>query len=225
MKNITLVIAFITLSFVFAFAQKGPLFGSGKVVSKSFEFEDFDKLSLKDFDGAIEVEVGKPYGITVSIDDNLLPMLLVDKTANDQKLSLSLANNKNGRLYLENTNIKIKVSLPNLVELDHRGNTTLVINGIFGKSFKLNNEGNGDAFLSGEIDELEIHKIGNGEVKANMLKCKIARVKSYGNGNVLVNSQVSLSAFGMGNCGILQFGKGKVDALSGVIGNGSVRTM
>lgn len=225
MKNITLTIVFLSLVLTNVFAQKGPLKGSGRVMTKSYDFKEFDKLAIKDFDGVIEVEVGKPYAVTISIDDNLQSMLDVEYNFDVQKLSVSLDNNKNGRLYLENTNIKIKISLPNLTDLEHRGNTTLVINGIFGKSFKLNNNGNGDAFLAGEVDEIDIHKTGNGEVKANMLKCKTARVKSYGNGNVLVNAQVSLSAFGMGNCGILQFGRGKVDPLSGVIGNGSVRIM
>jgi hypothetical protein len=225
MKYTILTIIFCTNLFTNLSAQKGPLVGSGKISTKSFEIENFDKLSIRDFDGSIEVEVGKPFSIKIEIDDNLAPLLSVIQDGENGLLNISLQNNKNGRLYLENTNIKIKVTMPKLIELAHRGNTSITVNGIFGQFFKFNNEGNGNAFLSGNVDELEIKKMGNGEVKANDLKCKKSDVKSYGNGNVLVNALISLSAFGAGNCSIIQFGNGKIDPLSGIVGNGSVKKM
>jgi hypothetical protein len=220
---------FITTVLLFLFtniqAQRGPLMGSGKVVTKTYALEDFEKLSIRDFDGSIEVEVGKPYSIKIEIDDNLAPLLSVIKDNENRQLDIFLQMNKNGRLYLENTNIKIKVTMPKLIDLAHRGNTSIAVMGLFGQNFKFINEGNGNAFLSGNVDELEIKKMGNGEVKANDLKCKTSDVKSYGNGNVLVNALISLSAFGAGNCSVIQFGSGKIDPLSGIMGNGAVKKM
>ncbi len=225
MKQHIFSILLSTLLFTNIQAQRGPLMGSGKVIQNNYSLDGFDKLSIKDFDGSIEVEVGKTYSIEISIDDNLAPLLDVSKIEGEQKLSISLKNNKNGRLYLENTNIKIKVTLPELYEIEHRGNTILEVTGIAGKYFKLDNHGNGNVYLTGNTLALDIKKSGNGEVKANLLTCNTAHVKSYGNGNVLVNAKISLSAFGAGNCSVMQFGNGSIEPLSGILGNGSVKMM
>jgi hypothetical protein len=42
---------------------------------------------------------------------------------------------------------------------------------------------------------------------------------------VLVNSQISLTAHGTGNNSVIQFGQGKIDPMSGIIGNGEVKKM
>lgn len=199
------------------------LFGSGKVITREFAFKDFDKVNIEDFDGHVEIEVGKPFSVKVEIDENLEPRLKVNKDNSENQLNIILEGNKNGRLYLEKTRIKIKISMPEAAVISHRGNTNVNVHGIMGRYFRLETSGNGDVFLSGSIDELDIKKSGNGRVKAEKLTCKIAKVKSYGNGNVTVNSQISLKANGTGNCSIIQTGPGKIDPMSGVIGNGDVR--
>jgi Putative auto-transporter adhesin, head GIN domain len=204
-------------------AQKGPLFGSGNVLTRTFDITDFENISIQDFDGLIEIEVGKPYSIIVNIDDNLAPRLMVSLNKADRLLSISLRDNANGRLYLENTNIRIKVCLPYASSIKHRGNTDISIKGVDAQYFKFENDGNGSATLQGNVNMLDIKKIGNGEVKCSEVISKIAKVKSYGNGNVIVNASISLSATGFGNCSVIQTGPGSVDPLSGIIGNGKVR--
>lgn len=225
MKKSFLIITLFSLICTFTQAQKGPLLGSGKVISRNFDIKDFDKVSFEDFDGNIEVEIGKPFSIKVEIDDNLEPRLEVKKGENEGQLIIRLTGNYNGKLYLEDTHIKIKVTMPEASLIQHRGNTNLHITGILGRYFRLENDGNGDVTLQGNIDELDIKKSGNGNVKAQKLVAKTAKVKSYGNGNVLVNSQISLSANGTGNNSVMQFGQGKIDPISGIIGNGEVRKM
>lgn len=225
MKKLTLIILSIIVLVIVAEAQKGPLRGSGRVVSKSFDFKDFDKVSFEDFDGKIEVEIGKPFSIHVTIDDNLEPLLRVEKDDTENQLKLWLENNKNGRLYLEDTNIKIKVSLPESSVIIHRGNSDIKIGGIVGRYFRLEHTGNGNVSLEGQIDELDIKKSGNGSINAKKLMAKVAKVKSYGNGNVAINSILSLYASGTGNGNILQFGQGRIEPMSGIVGNGEVRRM
>jgi len=225
MKNQIIIVALFSLFCSFAQAQKGPLRGTGKIVHKRFDFKGFDKISFEDFDGNIEVEVGKPFSIQVEIDENLEPLLLVTKQTDENLLKLGLKGNYNGKLYLENTRIKIKVTMPEASVIAHRGNTNLQITGIAGRYFRLENAGNGDVSLAGNVDELEIKKSGNGSIKAKTLIVKTAKVKSYGNGNVLVNAQISLTAHGSGNCSVIQFGSGKIDPMSVIIGNGEVRKM
>lgn len=216
------------LIFIIAFAILGStvqaqLKGTGKVISREFNYKDFDKLNIEDFDGQIVVEIGKPYAIKVEIDENLEPRLRVSKVAKENQLNIFLDGNKNGKLYLENTRIKIKINMPEASVISHRGNTNMKIHGLVGRYFRLENSGNGDVTLEGSIDELDIKKMGNGNVQAVKLITKTAKVKSLGNGNVTVNAQISLLAHGSGNGGILQAGPGKIDPMSGVVGNGNVR--
>lgn len=225
MKKIILIIAIFNLFCTATFAQKGPLKGTGKIVSRTFDFKDFDKVSFEDFDGKIEVEIGKSFSINVDIDENLEPRLEVKKDDAENQLTIRLAGNLNGKLYLENTRIKIKVTMPEASVIQHRGNTTVYISGIMGRYFRFENDGNGDVSMQGNIDELDIKKNGNGSVNAQKLIAKTAKVKSYGNGNVLVNSQISLAAHGTGNNSVMQFGQGKIDPMSGIVGNGEVRKM
>ncbi len=225
MKKIILIIALFNLFCTAVFAQKGPLKGTGKLISRTFDFKDFDKVSFEDFDGNIEVEIGKSFSLKVDIDENLEPRLEVKKDDSENQLTIRLAGNYNGKLYLENTRIKIKVTMPEASVIQHRGNTNVHITGIIGRYFRLENDGNGNVSLQGAVDELDIKKSGNGEVRAKNLVSKMAKVKSYGNGNVAVNAQISLSASGTGNCSVMQFGQGKIDSMSGIIGNGEVRKM
>lgn len=225
MKKLILIITLFNVFCTITFAQKGPLRGTGKLISRTFDFKDFDKVSFEDFDGKIEVEIGKPFSVKVDIDENLEPRLEVQKEDAENQLTIRLAGNYNGKLYLEDTRIKIKVTMPEASVIKHRGNTNVHISGVIGRYFRLENDGNGDVMLQGNIDELDIKKNGNGNINAQKLIAKTAKVKSYGNGNVLVNSQISLIAHGTGNNSVMQFGQGKIDPMSGIIGNGEVRKM
>ncbi len=225
MKKLILFILVFKLFCNISLAQKGPLRGTGKLISRTFDFKDFDRVAFEDFDGKIEVEIGKPFSIKVDIDENLEPRLEVKKDNKEGLLTIRLTGNYNGKLYLENTHIKIKVCLPETSEIQHRGNTNLYISGVIGRYFRFENDGNGDVLLQGNINELDINKNGNGNINAQKLIAKTAKVKSYGNGNVSVNSQISLVAHGTGNNNVIQFGQGKIDPMSGIIGNGEVRKM
>lgn len=225
MKKLILFILVFNVFYNISLAQKGPLRGTGKLISRTFDFKDFDKVSFEDFDGKIEVEIGKPFSIKVDIDENLESRLEVKKDHNEGLLTIRLAGNYSGKLYLEDTHIKIKVTMPEASLIQHRGNTNVHITGVLGRYFRLDNDGNGNVLLQGSIDELDIKKNGNGNVNAQKLIAKTAKVKSYGNGNVSVNSQISLVAHGTGNNSVIQFGQGKIDPMSGIIGNGEVRKM
>ena len=59
MKNLILTTVFLLLS-IFANAQ---LKGSGKITTKTYDYKNFNQLSLQDLDGKIEVESGKDFTI------------------------------------------------------------------------------------------------------------------------------------------------------------------
>lgn len=225
MKKLTIIIALLTTVCFYTQAQRGPLRGTGKVITKTIGVRDFDKLNFEDLDGNIEVEIGKPFSVKIDIDENLEPLLYTSREEKEYELTIGLKGNKNNKLYVEDTRIKVKITMPEASVIRHRGNSSLSVTGIIGRYFRLENEGNGSAILQGMIDDLDIKKNGNGEVKAQKLVAKMAKVKSYGNGNVQVNTQISLTAHGSGNNSVMQFGPGKIDPISGIMGNGEVRKM
>lgn len=123
MTKLIFVIA-LTLTSIFANAQ---LKGSGKTVTKSYEFKNFDKLSLQDLDGKIEVEIGKEFSISITIDDNLLPLLSFEETSSENELKIFFKNNTNNNKYIEDTNVKIKITMPKILEIKHSGNSSLIV--------------------------------------------------------------------------------------------------
>jgi Putative auto-transporter adhesin, head GIN domain len=186
MKKLLLGIA--TVIFVcISYAQRGPLKGSGKIVNKTFSFINFDKVNLRDLDGNVEIEVGKPFAISVAIDDNLEALLNV--SIDDNGLDISLKGNKNNRMYIENTNIKIKIALPSLIYVLHDGNNGLTINGITGDYFRIKCIDNGSAILSGYVNKLDIVCSGNGTVNAKKLLAKNIETTRRGNGNIFTSKE------------------------------------
>jgi len=201
-------------------AQMGPLKGSGKIISKTFDYKDFDKISLNDLSGRVEIEVGKPFSIAIEIDDNLESLLSV--SAKNGKLEMELRGNGNNRMYIENTNIRINISLPEISVLEHRGNDVVSVNGITGRYFRLQNSGNGEVELKGAIDEFEIKKNGNGDINAANLLAQSVTVYSSGNGDVVVNAANYFKANGSGNGAIKNCGTALANTESSKSGNGEI---
>jgi hypothetical protein len=202
-------------------AQRGPLRGSGKVVNRVFNYTGFDKISLHNLDGKISVTSGSAFSISIDIDDNLESLLTVKNS--DGVLHVSLAGNKNNRLYIEDTHIAVTITLPEISVLEHFGNSSLTVNGITGRYFRLQNGDNGSAALYGTIDELEIKNTGNGNVNAEALVAQQATVRARGNGNVWVNAEKKLEASASGNCSIISKGKAVFSGGSSATGNAQLK--
>ena len=69
MKKLTMIIAFLTTVCFYVQAQRGPLRGTGKLITKTLDFRDFDKLSFDDLDGKID-DTTKIYSMAGSEEQN-----------------------------------------------------------------------------------------------------------------------------------------------------------
>jgi hypothetical protein len=215
-----LIIAIVlTLSSTFANAQ---LKGSGKIITKNFDYKNFDKLTLEDLDGKIDVEIGKNWSISVTIDVNLENLLSFSENVSENELKIQFKGNKNNQMYVEDTNFKVKITMPEVSVIRNTGNSDLVVKNIFGRYFRLENTGNGESKISGTIDVLDIVKTGNGDVNAENLVAKKADLKSTGNGNLIANVSEELTAKLSGNGDIINKGKAKFDSKSKKSGNGEL---
>ncbi len=203
-----------------AFAQNKPLKGSGKTVTQTFVYSNFTKIDFNDLDGKIEVEVGKPFSISVTIDDNLQPLLSVIEE--ERTLKLSLKGNRDNRMYIEETSIVVKISIPELTALQHKGNTTLNVTGIVANYLRIENFGNGNILAKGTADTLEIICKSNGAVRAERLQAQKITAVASGNGTVFINTSNTFSGNVSGNGNIINRGAGKEDAASSSSGNGKI---
>ena len=223
MKKLVLII--ITLIAVFnpkSNGQKGPLRGSGIIKTLTYDGAGYDKVNLLDFEGRIQIEIGKKHSLKIDIDDNIAELVQFDLNKIENELTVSVAGNKNGRLYLEDINSQIIITMPESSVIKHRGNSNVYISGLSGRYFRLEQQGNGDAFLTGTIDDLDISKTGNGTVFAERLLSKTANVTSLGNGNVKINAMETFTAKGAGNGDVIQTGKGPASFFSNIVGNGKI---
>ncbi len=203
------------------FAQSKPLNGSGKIISKSFDFKNFDKLEILDLAGKVNVEVGKPFSVNIDIDDNLESLLRVKE--NNGELTITLQGNNYNKLYVEETNIKVTVTMPEVSVVRHRSNSNMNITGITGRYFRVKSTGNGSVTLNGSIDELDIICHGNGAVKAEGMVANLLKVQKSGNGNVYIKTDSVFTATGSGNGDVINKGEGIADKKSGISGNGQIR--
>lgn len=215
MKTIIITIAMALLTLL----SSAQLKGSGKTVTKTYDFKNFDKICFDDLDGKLEVEIGPKWNITTTIDDNLSYLLAFDETKSTNELKIYFKGNNNNNLYIEDTHIKIKVTMPMAIAIRHHGNSSLIVNNISGDYFKFENKGNATAKINGSISNLEIINTGNGNTYSDNLITKTASIKCSGNGNVIVNVTESLTAKASGNSSVKNKGQAKFDENSTQSGN------
>jgi hypothetical protein len=202
-------------------AQRGPLRGSGVVVNKTYDFKNYNKIEIADMDGSAEIEVGKPFSIMIAIDDNLENLLEVIES--NMELKISLTGNRNNKKYIENTKIKIKITVPSLTSYFQDGNNGAEITGIASYDFETKVKGNGSVTLAGKVNNLNLLCTGNGTINAKNLNSKNANAISRGNGNVYVNATNGFTGNTQGNGNIINIGSAKPsNALKE--GNGDVIT-
>lgn len=200
-------------------AQRGPLKGSGKIVEKSFDYKDFDKVSIKDLNGKVKIQTGKAYSVSIKIDDNLESLL--QTSVNDGKLLVSFKGNENNKMYIENTQIELTITLPEISVLEHRGNSDVAVHFGTGRYLRIDNQGNGDVTAKGSVDLLDLINDGNGDIIADGFVVKQAVVEKFGNGDCVVNVSEKLTVTARGNGNIIN--KGKADfTVKAKSGNGDL---
>ncbi|NNT71963.1 hypothetical protein HKT18_07020 [Flavobacterium sp. IMCC34852] len=218
MKTIIYTISFLAATLV----SHSQLKGSGKTITKTYDFKNFDKVYFENLDGKLEVEIGKPFSITVTIDDNLIDIFSITENRTEYELTLSFKDNWNNKKYIENTNCKIKITMPEASVIKNIGNSNLNIKNVIGRYFRIENTGNGDTKISGSTDSFDVVKRGNGNISAEKLIAKKANIKNTGNGDVTVNVSEELTAQLNGNGDVKNIGKAKFDNNSKKTGNGDL---
>ena len=126
------------------------------------------------------------------------------------------------RSLISDTNIKVKISLPNLSQIKQEGNNKTIVNNITANKFVVKCSGNGDLICSGITNNVKIVSNGNGNVNTKKLISKNASVTKTGNGNIYINTKNKFMVKSTGNGDVVNVGEGKASEESVVEGNGEI---
>jgi hypothetical protein len=205
---------FLFVSILFSFSVQGqdnPFTGSDNELIQNYNLSDFDRISILDLDGVTEIEVGKPFSVQTSIKDKYSPILEVRK--NGRELIVTFKYTRENNKYIENPNIKVKISCPRLDSLYKRGNSDIIVSVSDQKFLAMSNEGNGSALLTGAVEQLSLRNDGNGRINATNLSADAVFVSSFGNGDLVLNAKHKLQVERNGNGRVIQTGNAKMDEI------------
>jgi len=118
--------------------------GSGNVVTREFDLTGFDKVDVSHA-ARVNISQGDTFSVVVSIDDNVVEYLQVEKQGSTLKIGLDPRRN------YRDTSPKAEVTLPELTGLELSGASRGTISG-FKLSLGLNVDASGASRLSGDIE-------------------------------------------------------------------------
>lgn len=199
----------------------GGIQGSGKSATESRQVSDFEAISIN---GSFRLEVrqGTKEAVTVTGDDNLLPLIetLVEQGSNGRTL---IIRSKRGESYRTRTEMKITVDVVKLVAIGSSGSGDVLVEALKTPSFKLSISGSGDATMrSLETDSMQLTIAGSGDVRAAG-NAKKLRISIAGSGDAamadLVADDVSISIAGSGDASVTA----NKSLTASVAGSGDVR--
>ncbi len=194
----------------------GPgITGSGVSKTETRDVPAFSKIYIEGAaDVKIDVDSAKPQSMTVTADDNILPIL--ETSVKNGTLTVTTK-----EPYSSRNGVKIVLSLAAFDGAKISGSGDLTAANITGKAVDITIEGSGDVKLSGTTDKLSVTIDGSGDVDAFKLAAADAKVQISGAGDVRVNATNNLSAQVNGAGDIVYMGNPNV--IKEINGAGGVR--
>jgi hypothetical protein len=179
---------------------KEPVEGSGTPATEDREVGEVTEVRLVG-GGNLIIKPGEIPGLTVTADDNILP--LIETETAGRKLTLTLRDGYNIRTKTPITYTltvsrlsKLSVSGSGHARVDHlkgdnltvrvSGSGQALLNGVEYSALTVNLSGSGHVTVSGTTDTLSIRTSGSGEIDAGALKAQTGDVQVSGSGNVTV---------------------------------------
>ncbi|MFC1958464.1 head GIN domain-containing protein [Chloroflexota bacterium] len=197
MKRVTvLVLTLLLVSLVLLISCAGVVAGSRDLTTKTYNFSDFTTIEAHQ-GFQVELSQSTEFSIEITIDDNLVEYLEIDKSGSTLIIRL-----KQNRMYTLAT-LRAKVTLPDIDRLDLSGGSQAEVTG-FDLSHNLSIELSGGSRVTGDIsaDDVDL-KLSGG-----------SRIELVGSADNLVTdgsggSQLELGSFPVDNANIKISGGGR----------------
>jgi hypothetical protein len=192
----------------------GGVAGSGNPATESRQVGSFSKVEIEG-SADVEVAVNPVASLTVTTDDNLLPLVKTEVTGDT--LKIGWAKGASTRL-----GIKVRIATPSLEALSISGSGTIHAEGIKGDAFSISISGSGTITAKGQADRCDLAINGSGDIQTGELVAHDARVAIDGSGSVTVYADRSLEAAIAGTGSISYLGH-PAQVKKSIMGIGSIQ--
>ena len=177
------------LTNVFPFGNS--ITGSGDIVTKTFDYQDFDAIDAS-HGFSLDVTEGDEYSISVSVDDNVLDRLNVRKDGDTLKIGLDPGG-------YTRMNLVARVTMPSLNKIEFSGGTRGDISGFISTyDFEVDLSGGSWAIIDGSAGDLVIDASGGSHFDFSEFTVNDADVVLSGgsNGSVYVGGRLDADLSG-----------------------------
>ena len=174
--------------------------GSGKVVTESRTISGVNAV-VATGSGTLVVEQGDVESLTITADDNILPLLT--STVLGGKLTLGTRPNSS---FSTRSDIVYKVTVKTLNEVGISGSANGTVTGVKADTFKVVLTGSGNLTASGSAAAQDIMTSGSGNFHGDALTGAKVNAKTSGSGNITVNVSEELNANTSGSGNVYYMG-------------------
>jgi hypothetical protein len=193
----------------------GSMDGSGIIKTESREASNFSSLSSKSV-GKITVQQTRKESLTITADDNIMPLL--KSYVDGNILYLAVVDDAS---FNPTQPIEYVVEVKRLESLNISGVGSVDVRDIQGETLSISLDGVGSVTIAGNVDVLELTVSGVGSFNGEALITKQATVRNSGVGHVVVNVSEQLNATASGVGAIEYIGSPQVQ--KSVEGVGSIK--
>ncbi len=179
----------------------GGVQGSGTAKTEQRSVSGFSKINAG---GAVHLEITtqKDFAVSIEADDNLLSLIKTDVSGDTLKIY------SEGRISPK-TKINVKISIPELKDLDISGASTAVASGVKTDSLELGASGASKIKIDGEAKELKSDASGASGIDAEGLTVENADVQASGASSSTFSATNELKADASGASTIYYTGEPK----------------
>jgi hypothetical protein len=169
--------------------------GSGNVVTETKTVKGVSSVSLFG-DGTLEIEQTGAESLTITADDNIIPMLSAE--VRDGELKLGPKNLANVQ---PTKGIHYKLTVKGLTGLSLTGDAEANIDKLATDHLKVSITGDGRVRIGGTADNQEVSIIGDGKYEGTGLNSKTAKVSITGDGHLdlAVSDKLDVNIMGDGH--------------------------
>ena len=184
--------------------------GSGVSKSEQRPVGSFDRVKM---DGTSDVSItfGDTHSVTVTADDNLLPIIETIVVGNELRIGTSGS-------YSTSKGIDINIVMPALIACNLDGTGDLNVSGYEGERLDLLTDGTGDIMVQGTVGIVHATTDGTGEINLEKLVAREAYATADGVGDIIVHAteKVDAKIEGVGDITILGNPKNVQTSVDGV---------
>jgi len=187
--------------------------GSGVTASEDRQVADFTEVQLSgSFE--VEVEVGPSKSVRVEADDNIVPLISTAVVGSTLKIATRQG-------FSTGQPVKVWVTVPRLLGVDHSGSGSVHAHGIDGERFVARLQGSGSIRLAGRADALAATLDGSGALMAADLVTGSATVDLAGSGTAEVHASEHLGVTITGS-GAVRYAGEPEDITRNILGSGTI---